>query len=237
MLEEPPLLTLHRRFARPAPDLVDRFRATPASFVVDALAGLGLGGRGALAPEVKAIGRAAAAMVGVAFTVEPGPGDNLAVLAAAAVAEPGDVIVAATAGHRLHAVIGDLVLGRMKNRGLAGFVTDGTVRDVPEIEAVGLPCFATGVTPNSPVSSGPGTAGLPVVCGGVSVASGDIVVADGDGVVIVPLALAEATAAALERVRAAEADALARVRGGETVTPAIAALLASGRVREIGWIG
>ena len=85
-------------------------------------------------------------------------------------------------------MIGDLLLGMMKNRGVVAFVTDGFVRDIPGLRAVGLPCFAAGVTPNSPVRSGPGTVGLPTVVGGVAVGPGDIVVGDQDGVVVVPFA-------------------------------------------------
>jgi hypothetical protein len=74
----------------------------------------------------------------------------------------------------------------LKNRGVLAFVTDGLVRDLPGLLAVGLPVYCAGLTPNSPVRNGPGTVGLPVVVGGVHVEAGDIVVADQDGVVIVP---------------------------------------------------
>ena len=86
-----------------------------------------------------------------------------------------------------------------RNRGVAGFVTDGLVRDLDDLETVGLPIFAMGVTPNSPQRRGPGSVGLPIVCGGVSIATGDIVVGDRDGVVVVPRARIEET---LERSRA-----------------------------------
>ncbi len=48
------------------------------------------------------------------------------------------------------AVTGDLLIGVARNRGAAGFVTDGLVRDLDDLETVGLPVFAMGVTPNSP---------------------------------------------------------------------------------------
>jgi 4-hydroxy-4-methyl-2-oxoglutarate aldolase len=71
-----------------------------------------------------------------------------------------------------------------------------------------------GVTPNSPQRRGPGSVGLPVVCGGVLVASGDVVVGDRDGVVVVPRARISATLESLQRVKAAEAATLERVREG-----------------------
>ena len=101
-----------------------------------------------------------------------------------------------------------------RNRGAAGFVTDGLVRDLDDLETVGLPTFAMGVTPNSPQRRGPGSVGLPIVCGGVAVASGDVVVGDRDGVVVVPRARIEETLKNLERVKAMEAATLERVRGG-----------------------
>ena len=180
MIENPPLLQVRRRFVRPPPAEVAAFAGLPTGFVVDAL-----GGGGGLDGRIKPIS-AATAFCGVALTCDAGPADNLAAFGALSLAEPGDVIVCAAAGYERTAVTGDLLLGMMKNRGVAGFVTDGHVRDIAGIRAVGLPCFAAGVTPNSPARNGPGTVGLPVVVGGVTVAAGDIVVGDEDGVVVVP---------------------------------------------------
>ena len=98
------------------------------------------------------------------------------------------MLVVATGGYAGAAVTGDLLIGVARNRGAAGFVTDGLVRDLDDLETVGLPIFAMGVTPNSPQRRGPGSVGLPIVCGGVTVASGDVVVGDRDGVVVVPRA-------------------------------------------------
>jgi 4-hydroxy-4-methyl-2-oxoglutarate aldolase len=130
-------------------------------------------------------------------------------------------------------VTGDLLLGMARNRGLAGFVTDGMVRDVAGIESVGLPCFAAGVTPNSPARNGPGTVGLPVVIGGVAVASGDIVIGDADGVVVVPLAQVDGVIARLAAVRAAEADLDAKVRAGLQLPGFITAMIAAGRFKDV----
>ena len=109
---------------------------------------------------------------------------------------------------------GDLLLGVARNRGAAGFVTDGLVRDLDDLETLGLPVFAMGVTPNSPQRRGPGSVGLPIVCGGVAVASGDVVVGDRDGVVVVPRARMAETLESLEPRQGLEAATLERVRGG-----------------------
>ena len=118
---------------------------------------------GALDAAVKPIIPSTIDFCGVALPCHAGPADNLAVFAALQVIEPGDVVVAAADGFRGTAVTGDLLLGMARNLGAVAFVTDGCVRDIAGIEAVGLPCFATGVTPNSPARNGPGTVGLPVV--------------------------------------------------------------------------
>jgi 4-hydroxy-4-methyl-2-oxoglutarate aldolase len=206
MIEEPPPIVF-AAVERPPAELVERFRGAPTSFVVDAMSGTG-----ALDWRIKPlVGRS---LVGVALTCDCGPVDNLAFMAALAECRPGDVLVAATGGYVGAAVTGDLLIGVARNRGAAGFVTDGLVRDLDDLETIGLPVFAMGITPNSPQRRGPGTVGLPVVCGGVTIASGDVVVGDRDGVVVVPRARIAETLDSLEHVKAIEAATLKRVRGG-----------------------
>ena len=207
MIEEPPPLVFAASQERPPSELVERFRGTPTSFIVDAM-----NGTGALDWRIKRL--VGGPLVGVALTCDCGPLDNLAFMAALAESRPGDVLVVATGGYTGAAVTGDLLMYVARNRGVAGFVTDGLVRDLDDLETVGLPVFALGVTPNSPQRRGPGSVGLPIVCGGVSIASGDIVVGDRDGVVVVPRGRIEETLKDLERVKAAEAATLERVRGG-----------------------
>jgi 4-hydroxy-4-methyl-2-oxoglutarate aldolase len=207
MIEEPPPLIFAASAERPPAEVVERFRGVPTSFIVDAMSGTG-----ALDWRIRPlVGRS---LAGVALTCDCGPLDNLAFMAALADCRPGDVLVAATGGHVGAAVTGDLLIGVAKNRGAAGFVTDGLVRDLDDLETIGLPVYAMGVTPNSPQRRGPGSVGLPIVCGGVLVATGDVVVGDGDGVVIVPRARLSATLAGLEHVKAMEAATLERVRAG-----------------------
>jgi 4-hydroxy-4-methyl-2-oxoglutarate aldolase len=120
-----------------------------------------------------------------------------------------------------------------RNRGIKGLVTDGLARDLAGIQGVGLPIYAAGVTPNSPARNGPGTVGLPVVLGGVTVESGDIVIGDGDGVVVVRRNATAAVIRKLAEVRAAEAALEAKVKGGLEVPDFIKSVLASDRVMEI----
>lgn len=227
MIEEAPLLTVRRKFARPTASQIAVFTALPTGYVVDAM-----GGSGALDQRIKPIGTVAS-LCGVAVPCEAGPSDNLAVFGALDAAKAGDVILCASGAYDRVAVIGDLLLGMMKNKGLAGFVTDGMVRDIAGIRSVGLPCFAMGLTPNSPARNGPGTVGLSTVIGGVTVGAGDIVVGDEDGVVVVPHARIDETIARLAKVRAAEADLDAKVKNGLVMPDFVKTLIDAGRFNEI----
>ena len=216
MIEETPPLAFAPAIDRPPPELVERLRGAPTSFVVDAL-----GGSGALDWRIRPL--VGHGLLGVALTCDCGANDNLALIAAAGECEPGDVLIAATGSACMAAVTGDLLLGVARNRGAVGFVTDGLVRDVADLEALGMPVYAMGLTPNSPGRRGPGSVGLPIVCGGRAIASGDVIVADRDGVVAVPRALLAETLVRLDRVKAAEAAMLERVRCGARELPVASA--------------
>ncbi|HXQ41276.1 MAG TPA: hypothetical protein VN821_08415 [Candidatus Udaeobacter sp.] len=228
MIKDPPLLRIKRGFERPSKALLDGFAGVPTGYLVDAM-----GGAGCLDYRIKPLAESRQVMVGPAVTCYAGPADNLALFGALHVAKRGDILVAATDGFTATSITGDLLLGMARNRGVAGLVTDGLVRDLVGILAVGLPVYCAGVTANSPVRNGPGTVGLPVVVGGVTVASGDIVVGDRDGVVIVPLAQAQSVLGKLEDVRRAEAGLEAKVKGGLEIPDFISRIIESDRVEEI----
>ncbi|GAA0577536.1 RraA family protein [Craurococcus roseus] len=225
MLDNPPLLTVHRGFRRAPPELLERFRGAQTSHLADAMEG-----RGALDWRVKPLDPANAAFVGPALTAFAYPADVVGVMGALAEARSGDVVVVANDGYLGTAVLGDLVAGMMKNKGVAAFVTEGLARDKAGILATGLPVFCAGVVPTSPAANGPGTVGAPVTCGCIHVRPGDIVVGDADGVAVVPLDRAEAVLASLEAVRAAEAKAVAAVEGGATESEKVRRIMASARV-------
>src|SRR5262245_10810610 len=209
MIKDPPALTIRRDFPRPSAAEIAAFAGVPTGYAVDAL-----GGRGALDYRIKPLVPVTSVLVGVAVTCDCGPADNLALFGALEVAKAGDVLVAATGGFTATALVGDLFMGMARNRGIKGLATDGLARDLTGILGVGLPLFCAGVTPNSPARNGPGTVGLPVVLGGVTVESGDLVVGDSDGVVVVRRSEAGAIVAKLAEVRAAEAALEAKVKGG-----------------------
>ena len=184
MIEAPPTLTIKRDMRRPTRSQTEAFQGVPTGFVVDAL----LGG-GALSSRIGPLGGGRdlhCVAAGPALSVDCGAADVLATFAALKFIEPGDVVVAAFAEHTGCAAAGDRLIGMMKNNGAAGFVTDGPVRDYVGIVPVGLPVWCVGLTPASPHMSGPGSVGFPIQIGAQEVESGDMIVADRDGVVVVP---------------------------------------------------
>ena len=122
------------------------------------------------------------------------------------------------------------MLGMARNRGVAGLVTDGMVRDIAGILGVGLPVYCAGVSPNSPARNGPGTVGEPVDIGGLRIESGDILIGDRDGVVVVPRARAAARRRGPGQVRAAEAALEAKIVAGLEIPEFVQTILNSDRV-------
>lgn len=228
MIKDKPLLTIRRHFQRPDPVKTAPLAGAMTGHIVDSMTG-----RGALDYRIKPVDPLNSRFCGPALTVQCSPGDNLGVLAALDVAQPGDVILVATDSFTETAVVGDLVVGMMANIGVVGFATDGLVRDVAGIKPTGVPVFCAGVTPNSPTGAAQGSVGLPIVIGGVAVEAGDLVIADEDGVVIVPQGEIEAMMAELAEVRALEAEVEAKVKAGQKTSPKIDALKQAGRVLEV----
>jgi len=131
------------------------------------------------------------------------------------VAAPGDVIVVDASASTMTAVLGDLVATKAKHRGLAGFVVDGLVRDLPGISALGdFPVFARGTTPIGPLHRGPGEINGAVSVGGIVVHSGDLVLADANGIVVIPRADVMEILTRLRERSVEEGDYVAAVAAG-----------------------
>jgi 4-hydroxy-4-methyl-2-oxoglutarate aldolase len=225
MIENPPVLTIHRGHPRPDRALVEAFRGALTSHLVDAM-----NGRGAVDWRIKPLDPANARFAGPALTAHAYPADFFGVAGAAQEAQAGDVILCTNEAYTGTAVIGDLAAGVLRNKGVAAFVTDGLARDRAGIVATGLPLFAMGILSNSPASTGPGQVGAPIVLGGVAVSSGDIVVGDADGVAVIPLDEAQAVLARLRIVQAAEQKAEEAVKAGATSLPSWPEILRHARI-------
>ncbi len=150
---------------------------------------------------------------GPALTVRTRPGDNLVVHRALDLAQPGEVLVVDAGGYLERAILGEIMGRYAVTRGLAALVVDGAVRDAEGLAAGPIPVFSLGINHLGPYKDGPCEIHGPVSVGGTVVRSGDVVVGDGDGVVVIP------------HERAAEVAALgaARLRSEEEQFAQIAA--------------
>jgi regulator of RNase E activity RraA len=195
---------------RPAPDVVAGFREFDTPAISDLMNRLYT-----MVPAIHSLTDPSLRLVGPACTVKVFPGDNLMVHKTLDIAHPGDVVVVDTSSSMMTAVLGDLVSTKAKYRGIAGFVVDGLIRDLPGILQLGdMPVFARGVTPHGPMQRGPGELNYPISAGGIVVHPGDIVAADLNGVVVVPRENAEDVLHELRERRAQEADYVAGVARG-----------------------
>jgi 4-hydroxy-4-methyl-2-oxoglutarate aldolase len=182
--------------------LINRWSAIPASVAADVLAGLTV-----LDPSIRPLrhmdGRR---LVGLAVTALCEGTDYGPVHQAIGIAGKGDVLVIEAGGRPTPAIIGELLGGSARLKGIAGLVAHGAVRDVAVLGSwPDFPVFAKHVTPRGPSSMDRGTVNDVIAMGGVRVRPGDIVIGDDDGVVIVPRdQAAEAIDAAEARVKAEE---------------------------------
>jgi RraA family protein len=188
--------------------VVEAFRAIPVANVSDSMHRMSAGGA-RLRPMHKG-GR----MAGPAFTVKTRPGDNIMVHKALDLAEPGDVLVVDAGGDLTNAIIGEIMSGYARQRGLAGMVINGAIRDADELRASAFPVYAAGVTHRGPYKDGPGEINVPVAIDGMVIEPGDLVLGDGDGLLCVPYdATAAVYQAASEKRKAEERDIAASASG------------------------
>jgi regulator of RNase E activity RraA len=216
-----PGFRIYEDFARLDPALMNRFLEFEVPDISDALNRLY-----ALDASITCQTDKGHRLCGPACTVHVFPGDNLMVHKALDIAKPGDVVVVDAHGVRgMNAVLGDIVCTKAKHRGIAGFIVDGLVRDMPGIEDLDFPVFARGTTPVGPLHRGPGEINCSIACGGVVVNPGDVVVADISGIVVVPQGWVEDVMARLEAHKAHQEVYLAAVRRGEFSNAWVDALL------------
>jgi regulator of RNase E activity RraA len=152
--------------------------------------------------QLKMCGRARTGIYMETAHVEPGSNPYELEIAIVDDLKPGDVAVFACGGSSRIAPWGSLLSTATRARGAAGCVTDGFVRDIIEIRNMKLPVFAGGIAPLDSKGRGQIQAiDVPVICGGVRVAPGDLVFGDADGVVVVPQAVeAEVLRVAFDKV-------------------------------------
>lgn len=129
-------------------------------------------------------------VVGPAFTVECASGDNLALHRALDIVPADHVLVVATTTGTERVYMGDLIAQRARSRNVKAIILDGHIRDADQVSEKSLPVYARGSRIDRPSKQNPGRVNVPVCCGGVEVASGDVIVADGDGVLVLAQSVA-----------------------------------------------
>lgn len=174
-------------------------------------------------------------VAGPAVTAFCWPGDNLMMHRALVLARPGDVLVVVCQAELSGAQWGDVACRYAVQKGLAGVVVQGCVRDVDQVRALGLPVWATHIHPIHPDKRGHGSVNAPVVCEGVRVCPGDLVVADGDGVMVVPRDDAARVVAAAQAKMRREDEIAAAIRDGASAweLSGAAAIYAGMEITEI----
>jgi 4-hydroxy-4-methyl-2-oxoglutarate aldolase len=181
--------------------LIDGWRKIPAAVVADLLRGTGH-----VDAEIRPLRRFGTKswLVGSAITARCEGADYGAVHHVINVAEAGDVVVVDAGGRSDAAMIGELLSGSARRKGIAGVVVDGAVRDAGMLsEWADFAIFSRWVTPRGPSSMERGTVNEAISFGGVPVSPFDLIVGDDDGLVIVPRGRAEELLApALARVKA-----------------------------------
>ncbi|MDK2832611.1 MAG: 3-hexulose-6-phosphate synthase / 6-phospho-3-hexuloisomerase, partial [Methanolobus sp.] len=156
-------------------------------------------------------------MVGTAVTVQTFKGDWAKAVEAIDEAKEGDVIVIYN-GSRHVAPWGGLATLSCLNKGVAGVVIDGAVRDIDEIRKIGLPVFATCHVPNAGEPKGFGEINSEIVCGNQTVNPGDYIVGDDSGVVVIPKERAYEISRRAKEVEKTEQRLFEEIRRGATLS-------------------
>ncbi len=196
-------------FDRVSREDVDSARVLAAATLYEAH-----GQRGALDPAIRQMAPGLN-VCGSAFTVRCQSGDNLTLHAAVAHASPGDVLVADVGGFTDAGHWGEILTVAATSRQIAGLVINGGVRDVAALGTWGFPVFARGISMKATTKRIRGLINHPIVCGGVEIHAGDLIVGDADGVVAISRSHVSGVIALAHERETREVGLMERLQHGE----------------------
>lgn len=191
-------------------EILERYNVIPLGNICDAN-----GRTGAMDCGIKAID-INKRLVGYAYTVKGRPGDNVSIHMAMLEAPKDSVLVVDMNGYCKGGHFGEIMATACMAHGIRGLVIDGSIRDSQEIQDLGFPVFARGICPNGTTKYDVGQRGIRIICGGIDVDNGDLIIGSRDGVVVVKKDRIEEVLVKAEAIMRKEEGIVELLRKGET---------------------
>ena len=196
-------------------DIVERWRNVPVAVIADVS-----NGACQIDPRIRPLCPAGQQpkLFGFAVTALCAPPDFGAVLTALDLVKKGDVLMIAAQGNSQHAMIGEILGGHLRRLGAAGFVCDGSIRDVAELASwKDLSCYSRFITPRGPTGAALGEVNAAITFGGLELNPGDLIIGDDDGLAALSQKMAQSLIVEAEAKMALEVEWQKKLASGVSV--------------------